>query len=1340
MNKLPPLDDEVCNTYVNCIDALNKMKALHQKKEQIGVVHHSYNFQSSKYNPTSNPQKYTINKEKLNKQISKNKQQTSAYRIKNLSSSSTTSMNSQLGALYKDNSNMVLTDFVQARIEEDREKNKMKKFVLKRRIDPREGGSLNSSQQLKRTSSVSDAGFMTSRPQNPSSVQKLAEFNRIDKSDMNDQETDSPGRSILKKAGDSVSKDTVFKFDSLIKEFKRIEKLEMENAENDAKGKKPVKAVGSIIKKDTVIKFDNLIKEFNKIKSLIPDYKIEDISDFNKYPLDIYDRQMMPVPNMEYFVGANNLVGMSRWIEKNGNIEWRQCYIHAYDHSKQVFTIQWIDHPSKKQVKRMNLILPHEDVRSFEVRRLFSNLNRFTHLMDISLRNRIFSRDILSKCKVYISYERFKHIISRSKIDDKEIGDISYIQHIYDEYVYSILQFYIQYKTSQDYRSHVSYCDRYIKQRILPERKQTYFYVEHSVEKYDSEDEAGFNSNREKLEHPQKSNLIDPNKKSRVFYLERVYDHSNNSVKYIDIRNMFTHSIIQKYNISYEGIFQTLTTMEYSDSLQQRQASYIRKNTVVITSQAQGGFIPSSAIHQNVRSVHQLLNSTIVQYFDIYIGYLSMIQSSIRDIEEIRILDHLTLPVLDCDPSKRDSAFEAIRVNLYKVQQEFAGMRSGYLSLYSNDQSKYLLMQTKFDSLVNVFNNSIQSSLNSMVANSSKKIVQIVRLVLLSFTVDNAYFQQKIDERLSKNTYIEKCKSMIDNNMCSPSMDKCHLPRSLFSRFLSDFRRRCLMVKYIVMYYFYKLQKNELKIMTITNNSSKMYKMSMLSKIKVSYKENFAKSSMKLADKQNLRAKNRTKIYNIKNYMEDFIDDFVSCIYSKTVSSIKNGVQGILSNNNLFNNVASNILCEYKMSWNAFEISPTFGEIESTFKKQIYESISMLDSIPKLVLVESQKQSQIKHEEQEGEMESPKPKPVSNKYVFNECTIEMSKSVALLDECLAESSMFIIASMFLLNSFNHILLDSTNLLLDELKMLIDNNSIEQLETEVHSLIKDKGIIERLPSVLCSGMFRMEISEVTKILLTNIENTLNNIFNPCIYDKFDELIKNNREKYMLLKEKLCSQAPEIDTYIEMKRFLEGEELTKDIETIEKEVKLCRRMNSFEENVMKTSSLITREYLESLSWVNDLKRDHEMALRRTKEALPRFKEEIMRVQKGLSSEFEKTLVYIREFENYNDDKEAEIYFEKSKRLMDDLEMYVHRSIDINHKYEILGLKKLNFESIILQEKSLFGRYFELWNFIANQWNPQHNLWKKEPFVRLDHFEMGRVIGNGHALLQRLLETTR
>jgi hypothetical protein len=501
-----------------------------------------------------------------------------------------------------------------------------------------------------------------------------------------------------------------------------------------------------------------------------------------------------------------------------------------------------------------------------------------------------------------------------------------------------------------------------------------------------------------------------------------------------------------------------------------------------------------------------------------------------------------------------------------------------------------------------------------------------------------------------------------------------------------------------------------------------------LSHVKLSLPNSTLPSKMKRKLAENraaFRSMCRSRIHNMGLYIAENLPSFIDCIFRKETCSITFDSSKLAEME--LNNVRMGFLCDFQLQLPPFDVKPSFENIELELKKSFLESICNLGSIPSIQFEEGSPDEKIKE---------------NYNFCFDAAQDHLADSFRLFDEFLAEAAMPLIAFQYCLQSFAHLLTDKDDLLKDELKQLLNDNIPDPLEVEAFQLTADNKVLQNLPNLVHIGIFTLDVSEIKAIAKSNVDKAISSMFSPHISKKFTSLIEVNKHRYIELRERLLTPSPEIEQYIEMKRFLESEEIIETINTIGREIKLCRRLNQFEESLLKhESKLINSEYLESLSWVNELLYLKENAMRKSQEDLPRFKEELGRQFKKLQNEFAHTKTSIKEFDELIDDKLADDYYKKALRVQEFLEEHHQKAMSINVKFEILGEKKnMSMEKDISREKAGFERFVNLWKFISVSWNIDHSRWKKEEFHKLDKDEMENVINSGTALLSNLQDSFR
>lgn len=118
-------------------------------------------------------------------------------------------------------------------------------------------------------------------------------------------------------------------------------------------------------------------------------------------------------------------------------------------------------------------------------------------------------------------------------------------------------------------------------------------------------------------------------------------------------------------------------------------------------------------------------------------------------------------------------------------------------------------LQVKMKMICSSVNKRLEWSLNNMLINSSHKIKDLVRYLLLGLSVDG-HHQSKFDKLMSESMYILKCQGMDKFNQVPVHMTWGHHPRSLYSREFSPFKRKIHLIRYYGRYYMGQIKKGRL--------------------------------------------------------------------------------------------------------------------------------------------------------------------------------------------------------------------------------------------------------------------------------------------------------------------------------------------------------------------------------------------------------------------------------------------------------------------------------------------------------------------------------------------------
>jgi hypothetical protein len=246
----------------------------------------------------------------------------------------------------------------------------------------------------------------------------------------------------------------------------------------------------------------------------------------------------------------------------------------------------------------------------------------------------------------------------------------------------------------------------------------------------------------------------------------------------------------------------------------------------------------------------------------------------------------------------------------------------------------------------------------------------------------------------------------------------------------------------------------------------------------------------------------------------------------------------------------------------------------------------------------------------------------THQFDFSEASKALMSLTEDFDDFFTDNFIPLHAFMYFIMSFEHLMFDQSLLVNDELDLLNDSvvsseprTEVEALDTEVTEMHKDYQLLKRLPKVVSVGVFKVDVSDITSSICKNVESCMTEIFNTHIYSKMSKLLSENKQKTENLKKQLRQTAPNIEAYIELKSFLEGDDLLAIIRNIGSDIKLCRQLNNFEEKFNIKSFELFNEYMESLTWVNELEVLHESGLKRLRDALAKVLPRNSKENRGL-----------------------------------------------------------------------------------------------------------------------------
>ena len=159
----------------------------------------------------------------------------------------------------------------------------------------------------------------------------------------------------------------------------------------------------------------------------------------------------------------------------------------------------------------------------------------------------------------------------------------------------------------------------------------------------------------------------------------------------------------------------------------------------------------------------------------------------------------------------------------------------------------------------------------------------------------------------------------------------------------------------------------------------------------------------------------RDRIHKMSNYIAENMATFIDTIFRKETCPL------VFESSKLaemeLNNVRMGYLCDFRLNLRPFEFKPTFEQIERDLKKSLLKSISRLGSIPAILTEDAYIKEHYN-------------------FCFEAAQDHLADSLRFLDEFLAEAAMPLIALLYCLQSFAHLMFDRDELLCEELQLLL----------------------------------------------------------------------------------------------------------------------------------------------------------------------------------------------------------------------------------------------------------------------------------------------------------------
>ena len=240
----------------------------------------------------------------------------------------------------------------------------------------------------------------------------------------------------------------------------------------------------------------DLDEEVEKVREVYPDFRIQGLKDFSKYPLERLDPGWDPRIDYGYVI-RDHPKALSRFTNKDGEVIWMPCTVTKYDKETHEFTIVWDqvepqeEHrprlpqlkqpkllpfskeairarfaaadksqseaasdplfesraPEKKtltkKVRKLNLVLHGESISEQESIRHAALAARSVNLLSLSLKDAILHDKPAPEVRILFPSSCLERIRQKGRLSYEEMQ--SEVEDILDSYSTNLMQFYVEY-------------------------------------------------------------------------------------------------------------------------------------------------------------------------------------------------------------------------------------------------------------------------------------------------------------------------------------------------------------------------------------------------------------------------------------------------------------------------------------------------------------------------------------------------------------------------------------------------------------------------------------------------------------------------------------------------------------------------------------------------------------------------------------------------------------------------------------------------------------------------------------------------------------------------------
>lgn len=1087
-----------------------------------------------------------------------------------------------------------------------------------------------------------------------------------------------------------------------------------------------------VINKHNFKIYESFIKKISMMNSVFPSFVVENLKDYSKYPLEDYDLDYNRTVNIPFYI-LQHPNGHSKWFEnQKKKFIWEPCKIIEYDEKSQKFTIEWQRNGVRKQVRKLNLMFEDEDLTQMEERRMKANFFRCMHLLRLSLMNYMLGKEENSHANIFFSFQRFKNILTKTGLSldifNKNPEWMKHLEEMFDDFGISLIGFYIDWKTLDNLEALL---EKYKSSSNLSPIYNSYYEECTTIlrlgYKNESDSEADDIVNDIIL---QKRNNKEYNKKDipksielseyRLFDPLSYYGLSRDKIKLTQQESDSSSSESDESNK--EMNVKGYETLEFR--LSKKNVTY-RSKVASIDQTVSKEIRNTSSIKKNTYNIGVLLENAFFSPPDVFQYYRVSILAKVSVLESINIFSVIekTLKSDGSSLSFRQNSEELILNSLIDFNEAIASIKQElkYMCDELEPQNYSLLEQfsTRFKKFIIVLNIHVNEAIKLMITYSLENLRRCLRYMCLGLYFDYQNGQY-FDEFLSPTTYEMRYLGMNENCSIPQYLQESKLVDNTLGFGKSDLTRRIEYTEILIINFFKKFHSDYFKRENLKEKSGRGSPL--FATVNVNIELNFIKKhKKKTVNKPNYenivasRDFGRKMIYNAEQSLKDdptFLrNQFLS--FKRYPTHPNNSI----ASKKRLSHVTKNVLADFLSHFDCLYITPSLSECESSFKKTIEGVIA---EIHKVQLIKLDRYNAFQ-----------------SFFDLSENQDNIAKLSKEIESFIADSWMAAYAAIVFLHSFYYLLTPKEQIISEEIRILNENNDLSPLREEILKLKEDLLLIERTPDILKYGLFKFDITKFRKEIIKNIEDIIDDTFNVSIVEKFKSLIVENEKETNQLKSRLVEEVANIEKYISMKKFLEGDDLKEKLALVDKKIKLCKSIYEFFCKFQINSEETFEAYLGTLHWVRDVHNLIRRASRKLKDSMPKFVKEIEIQGEKIFEEFERLENKIKKFDHYYELSLADDYCIQVKELNKQLSGIILKAEDINQKQaHFKDYKTTNFD-LIYKQRAGFSKYVKLWTFISDRWNVGIDKWLRNPFIELDHEEMSETVNSGLNLLNALKE---